>query len=348
MARLQHVRFCEIDLPFRKLGRSQMNMPRSLRFKSILFLGVGVCLIARSYAFDLFSFLDSAGNNDITAVASTKSKSYIRIQLPNGSFVQESYVFGAGGVWRGEKVDATIDKLNFVDVAHMIAGPLASQNYVQSKDVGTTKLLIMVYWGTSHGVEHASESNGYQNLQKGNEAVSRAQMQVNAKPSAQNYQVLHQAQDELTTFIAGAAAENKMRSQSDYLNVNMLGYDSWWDATEKYEGTPLDFRRQDLMDEIEEDRYFVVLMAYDFQQILWKKRHRLLWETRFSIRERHHAFDKDLPSMAQYASQFFGQDSNGLVHKELPLGHIDIGEVKSLGEIPATSNAGTGQPPAKP
>jgi hypothetical protein len=96
----------------------------------------------------------------------------------------------------------------------------------------------------------------------------------------------------------------------------------------------LEVRRDDMVAEIEENRYFVVLMAYDFQ-ILWKqKKHKLLWETRFSIRQRHHNFDKDLPSMAQYASQYFGQDSHGLVHKEIPQGHVDIGEVKSLGSVP--------------
>ena len=75
-------------------------------------------------------------------------------------------------------------------------------------------------------------------------------------------------------------------------------------------------------------------MAYDFQ-LLWKqKKHKLLWETRFSIRQRHHDFDKDLPAMANYASRFFGQDTNGLIHDSIPLGHVDIGVVKSLGEVP--------------
>jgi hypothetical protein len=310
-------------------------MTSATRIKGLILVAMSVCLHSTSAAFDLFAFLDSAGNNDITAVASRKSNSYIRIQLPDGTFVPETYVFGPGGVWEGEKVDATIDKLTFGDVARMISGPLLRQDYVPGRDPGTTKLLIMVYWGTSHGQEHSSESNGYQNLSKSSEAVDRAQVAVHAssggKDGARSMQQLHAAQDDMTTSIAAVAAENHARNQADYLNVGMLGYDSWWDNTQKYVGTPLDFRRDDLLGEIEEDRYFVVLMAYDFQQLLWKKRHRLLWETRFSIRERHHAFDEDLPSMAQFASQFFGQDSHGLVHKELPLGHVDIGKVQSLG-----------------
>ena len=92
------------------------------------------------------------------------------------------------------------------------------------------------------------------------------------------------------------------------------------------------YRRDELISEIEENRYFVVLMAYDFQ-LLWKqKKHKLLWESRFSIRQRDHAFDKDLATMAKFASQYFGQDTHGLVRKTIPLGRVDIGEVKSLGE----------------
>jgi hypothetical protein len=67
-------------------------------------------------------------------------------------------------------------------------------------------------------------------------------------------------------------------------------------------------------------------MAYDFQ-LLWKeKKHKLLWETRFSISERRNQFDKALPIMARYASQYFGQASNGLVRTRVPEGNVDIKE----------------------
>jgi hypothetical protein len=68
---------------------------------------------------------------------------------------------------------------------------------------------------------------------------------------------------------------------------------------------------------------------------MWKeKKHKLLWETRFSIRQRQHEFDKDLPAMAEYASKYFGQDSQGLVRESIPFGHVDIGDLKSLGTVP--------------
>jgi hypothetical protein len=80
-------------------------------------------------------------------------------------------------------------------------------------------------------------------------------------------------------------------------------------------------------------------MAYDLEAMRRNHSHRELWETRFSIRERHHAFNEDLPAMAQYASQYFGQDSKGLVHKAVPYGKVDIGTVKSLGDVQEPAHA---------
>ena len=80
-------------------------------------------------------------------------------------------------------------------------------------------------------------------------------------------------------------------------------------------------------------RYFVVLEAYDFQ-LLWKqKKHKLLWEIRFSVDQHHNEFDKALPAMARYVSKYFGQDSHGLLRESVPTGRVDIGDVKTLGEV---------------
>jgi hypothetical protein len=275
--------------------------------RSLQVLGLGLCLLGRVCAFEF------GGANDITAVSARASKDYIRPRQADGSFTPESYAFARGGAWNGSMKDASIDKLSFLDIAHTIALPLASQNYVPSKDPKETRLLIMVYWGTTSAPEHANESAEMQNLQMAQTGSAEA----------------------FTAAMAAVAAENRQREQDDLVNVKMLGYDSWWEQTQgDHRGTAFELGRQDLISEIEENRYFVVLMAYDFQE-LWKHRkNRPLWETRFSIRQRHHQFDQDLSAMAQYASRYFGQDSNGLIRKAVPLGQVDIGEVKSLGDVP--------------
>jgi hypothetical protein len=304
--------------------------------KSCFQLWIGAYLACTSYAFD------TGGANDITAVSGRTSKDYVRVKEANGSFAPESYMFANGGVWSGAMKDASIDKVTFLNVAHTIAYPLANQNYIPSKEPKTAKLLIMVYWGTTRAPEDATESGGYVNLQKANGTLDTAQTMMKSAMASKDGEAMlvaskavNQADDQLTSAMAMVTAENRKRDEDDFTNVKLLGYDSWWESTQgDKRGTAMAIERQDLLDEIEENRYFVILMAYDFQ-LLWKeKKHNLLWETRFSIRQRHHDFDKDLPAMAQFASQYFGQDSDGLVHKAIPLGRVEIGDVKSLGPVP--------------
>ena len=236
-------------------------------------------------------------NSGDLAVSSTVSADYIRARLPDGSFQPEAYAFGRGGYYRGWLSDATIDHLRFPDVARTIAAPLANQNYLPAKDPDQTKLLIMVYWGMSNGVADAPRGG---------------------------------SRSELASFLDSQGNSTLLDTQ----NARMLGYESVRSESSMLRGTALAFRSLDSMDELQHNRYFVVLMAYDFQ-LLWKqKKHKLFWVTRFSIPERRNAFDYRLPAMALNASPYFGQSSNGLTHKPLPEGKVEIGELKSLGVVP--------------
>jgi hypothetical protein len=285
----------------------------------------------------------------ITAVASRVSEDYVRAKLPDGTFQPESYAFGEGGKWGGEISDPTIDKLHFTDVARVIALPLAGQKYIGASDPKTTKLLIMVYWGTTAVPPPISSSVAYENLSSIQAKIAQSQGLARAvtagaagkgsgyHPSDPNQGVSDSQMDELTSAMAMLNLVNRQRDLTDFKNAAMLGYDSTGMIGTDYglelRRTPLKYRRDELISEIEENRYFVVLMAYDFQ-LMWKeKKHKLLWETRFSISERRNQFDKALPVMADYASKYFGKDSKGLLRTRVPEGRVDIGETKTLGEV---------------
>jgi hypothetical protein len=269
----------------------------------------------------------------VTAVASKVSEDYVRAKLPDGSFKPEYYSFGPGGKWGGEINDVTIDKLRFLDVAHVIAVPLAGQSYLPATDPKTTRLLIMVYWGTTAVPESADNSMAYSNYNSAEASLKIAMSPQNPEPVMAQNAVMAEWSAAMTIV----NIENQQRTQTNWRNAAMLGYDAAGVIGTEYgnhiRGSALGLKRDDLVTEIEENRYFVVLMAYDFQ-LLWKQRkHKLLWETRFSISERRNAFDKALPVMAQYASRYFGQDSGGLMRERVPEGQVDIGELKSLGAV---------------
>jgi len=193
----------------------------------------------------------------------------MRARQADGSFVPESDVFAQGGSWKGAMKDESIDDMSFMDVAHAIAYPLANQNYIPSRDPGKTKLLIMVYWGTTHGAGNASDSDLNQNLQA-------AEGRLSSGPPAKGLSLAgllppHDLAIEgaLDGYVAEAAAENQQRRQNARINAMMLGYDSPWAKTAgDRRGTALELEQRDLLNELDENRYFVVLMAYDFQLFL--------------------------------------------------------------------------------
>jgi hypothetical protein len=250
-----------------------------------------------------------SGSDEITAVSSKVYNGYVRTRLAGGAFRPESFVFGNGGFLtdglaglRGSSAvftrDDTIDEMTFPAVARMIKGPLEGQGYVLAGDPGATSLFIMVFWGRTIGTNAFLES-GLSNVPLGSS-----------------------------------------RDKMDLQNAALLGFDS-----ERVFGLGFDdptnmmsnISRQahsGVVAAVEDDRYYVILRAFDFQSAWKQKTIRLLWETRFSLSQRRHDFGEDLPRMTQIAAKYFGQDTHGLIIKAIPEGHVEMGEPRSLGDVP--------------
>ena len=247
----------------------------------------------------------------LTAVSSSAYNGYVRTRLADGSFKPETYALGDGGVLDGYVLgayvtdDPTMNGLTFRGVTGVLAGPLASQNYVSVPDPKATKLLIMVYWGRTVGANHVRDGS--------------------------------------------------VRDQLNFENARLLGFDSevnfraMIDPSTVYFGRNfqsdlLDNLHADVTSAIEVDRYYVILRAYDFQAAWRQKRLNLLWTTRFSLSERRHDFERELPSMAQNAAAYFGQDSYGLVLKPIPEGHVQVGEATPVDDHSALDDSGSFDP----
>ena len=86
----------------------------------------------------------------------------------------------------------------------------------------------------------------------------------------------------------------------------------------------------DLMEELESSRYFVILQAYDFQKAWKEKTRKILWTTRFSIRAKGRQFDKELWQMAMASSRIMGSDTKGLA-RNLEMPRVEFGELEYLG-----------------
>jgi len=288
-----------------------------------------------------------AADTEAVAIESKVSTDYVRARDAAGKPVAEAFAFAKGGVWRSGEA-GTKDPLDFMFVARTVATPLASQNYVSSRDPNKTKLLIVVYWGTTRVPDNAMASAAGQNLQAASQAAMAAShtetVRFNPNDSCAPQQMLTtpttgytimtpdqiDSDNAMSAAMSMSAAVDHQRNLTDEQNALMLGYDSWWAETAQFKDSPQDYRRKDMLAELENRRYFVVLMAYDFQKLWKEKKPKLLWETRFSIREDGDDFNKHLAAMADSASAYFGHASGKLVHKPLPEGHVEIGPLKNL------------------
>ncbi len=305
------------------------------------------CLLGFGLALAILPTARAADSGEIVAVSSRLSDDYVRNKLPDGSFEAENYTFGEGGHWGGAIHDDSIDKLKFMQVARTIAPPLAARKYLPARDPAKTKLLIMVYWGTTLGTNGTEDSVAAQNLSHGMQHLRTAQDAAKAmlkntsvRPSGTDRVMAlteqQQALAELDNALVVSYAEEHDRDRTNLMNARMLGYNAsgmiGTDYGQWLEFTALHSRSQDLITEIEDNRYFVVLMAYDFQVLLKEKKHKLLWETRYSIRQRGNQFDRQLAAMTEYASKYFGEDTHGLLRKPLPEGHVTLGKLE-VGEV---------------
>jgi hypothetical protein len=327
-------------------------MPHPLKIRLPILVGLGACLFCHPSA------LAVTDSDNVTVVSSRVSDAYTRVRLADGSFQQETYAYAKGGLWTGGVDDASIDHLAFMDVAKTIAVPLANRNYVPAKDPKNTRLLIVLYWGRTSSPERAEASLAMERLQDAQGPAAKSKSDNNqtniaattslnstlpamacghfeATVSTAESGEQTDSDNSLTGAMAMVAAVNHNRDQADAQIASLLGYDSWWAETEALRGTPREYRRQDMINELEHDRYYVVLMAYDFQKAWKQKKRQLLWETRFSIRQRGHDFDTQLVAMAQEASKYFGRDSHGLARELLPEGRVEVGDLKTLGIVDA-------------
>jgi hypothetical protein len=259
----------------------------------------------------LVTLQGARADEDVTAVTSkVVSKDYVRTKLPDGSYQQEAYFLKNGGRYDKPSGDASMDNKSFPDIARVIVEQLGIQNYRPGTDPRTGKLIIVVFWGTTIPRDSTAlfeDTNNFSGL-----GSERANGSPRLSAELDFYNTLH--------------------LHDDATNAGLLGYD-----LEKIHEAPAMFglflKDQELLNELEGERYFVVLMAYDCQEFLRRKKYKELWETRFSVSTSNTDFTKALPKMAKDASGYFGRDSHGL--QQLPEGRVNVGETKSLGEVEA-------------
>jgi hypothetical protein len=264
------------------------------------------------------------------AASATAGSDYVRVRDSKGAPQPESYVFAEGKFFGGNTHDTSLDRMTFADITRTMAINLAKQNYFPAPNVESAQLLIMVHWGTTEIYEDPMKEINQQAL---NDAISGYNESIaatgKADPSALNMALGDRESAQASTW--GAINRNAV----------LLGFARSL-AKERKQWAP----SQDeitMSNELAEERYFVILMAYDNQVRLKEKKSRPLWITRLSVRSPGNNFTEALPALAKVGGDIFGQQHDDLVRVRTPMnrGSVKLGELEVLGT--ATEKV----PPAK-
>ena len=254
------------------------------------------------------------------ALCATTRPDYVRPADAAGKPLPQSYVFFPGRFFNGNTSDHSLEHVTFDEIARTLAPNLARQSFFPTKDAVGADLTIVVHWGATDVYRDPLKQFNTEDL---NTAVAGYNASIAATGMA-DVGPINQAITSMTM-----AGENTA-SAINY-NATLLGY----------VGNLMQERRNPvpstleitLNNELNEERYFVILMAYDNHA--GRKEHvpRLLWVTRLSVRSPGNNFTESLPAMSQIGGQVFGRNLGGLAHVKASWrgGEVTYGEMKVLG-----------------
>lgn len=257
------------------------------------------------------------------AVSSTAVADYVRPADPAGGPRPETYVFAEGKFFGGGTVDGGLDRTTFADITRTLALNLAKQNYFPAGNAATADLLIMVHWGTTIIYEDPQRQFTLEAAQAASAAFSAAQEAGGmADPSALNFELGAMA-------TARAGVEDAVRR-----NAILLGYARVLDRERRaLQPTAIETT---MVNELNEERYFIIVMAYDNKVRTKDHKSKLLWVTRLSVRSPGNNFVEALPTLAQVGADVYGRQLDDLVRVKTRLGTVKLHELEILGPAEST------------
>ncbi len=299
-----------------------------------------------------------------TAVYAKIEKGYKREKAKDGNFKPEYYALSNGGRIYGTVSDYTVDRVTYQQVADIAMRLLAQQNYHYAQTKEQAKLLVVLQWGNTLAPDGSHKQMNVASARAAMDTLSSMQTDLeNALRTANPTLTVSAAEGEAKNTTAGFApsitdpafrnehavvaaavntvesqmlrtlADNRVRDELNQRNARVLGYlDDLADSNDIRRWAGGGDRYSDLITDVEESRYYIVVSAYDFQELLKTNKQKLLWQTRVSVRSPGNTFDDSFAAMLKTAAPYFGRESGKLVRREESKGTVELGDLKFLGE----------------
>jgi hypothetical protein len=275
--------------------------------------------------------LRAADETVSTAVFGRVSKEYQRERLADGTFKPEYYGLANGGRIAGTGSDLTVDRIQYPEIAEIAMRLLARQNYHYARNAGEATLLLVLHWGVTITFNSGNYATTVGNAASAMTNLKAAGGGPGTAPS--DDPVVAAAGNAFESQMLQLQMENRARDQVNLPNARLLGYlDDLNESNDIRRWAGGGDRYNDLVADIEESRYYIIVSAYEFEALTKQRQKKLLWQTRVSVRAPGNRFDDSVAAMLKGAAKYFGQDSGRLVRGEESKGTVELEDLKFLGE----------------
>ncbi len=278
----------------------------------------------------------------------TADPSYLAARSAGGGNRRETYVFMPGNYLAGMTHDNSLEKMPFQKIARTLAPDLGRQNYYPAESTLKADLLLMVHWGVTARID-TDVDNNLTNLNTLNELSAQYAQSMQAEAEAvtgsgtapemmsiylgmtagERSNLEMQAVHETMTYRGNQASFPSLgRDNASILGVaQALGQES--------NSIMFSDRYRALYDMTKEERYFVVVMAYDMPVLLKTGKMRRLWTARGSIRSAGVNFRQAVDRISEISGGFFGRKTDGVILKKSGEreGRVELGELKIIGTV---------------
>lgn len=328
--------------------RTTPRRSRSLPFGLCLLAGLGLPVSP--------GFSQDTESGVLTAVFAKTDKGYKRQKDADGKWVREYYAMTNGGTADGTIQDNAQEKIKFVSIATVLAQHLARQGYFPATDKDKVDLLLVVNWGRTMPFTDNVYREGVQNvLADMNSFRAAGQAAANAPPPPQGEMnitgsvedmVAQASESALTGSLLMQDMMNRSRNQANARTAHLLGYMgdiNESDGIQRYAGGGRLY--DDLIADIEEARYYIILSAYDFKKTVRENKPKLQWVTRMSMRAPGNRFAEKAAAMIAYSASRFGQNTDGLERKLYPQYKVNLEDIRFLGVAEQTAPTPAAAPP---
>lgn len=284
----------------------------------------------------------------LVVIRSTAEEAYEKSRWANGVRRRETYVFTPGKFIPGESYDRSLERASFDSIVRVLATDLQKQDYLPSPSIPAADLLLVVHWGATARVEQSYdlEAKSFDTVRELNEEyVAQKEFEETA---AQNG-------DFMPAAVSGLGGiEQRIDAEISSLHQNQLSTDFGSESTARLLGLSQALNREQktlmysdhyraLFEMTKEERYFLIVMAYDFPLLRTKGKLKRHWVIRASIRSAGVNFRQAVDRISVVAGNYFGTRQEDVLfdRRTERTGRVDIGEVTVLGTTAPVAPAKT-------